>query len=709
MFRRPLSLHLPVLMAALLPVIATACGSDLSDNDFGGVDLKPFFGDTSSKAPPLTYSTVGHAGFFDGVDVKYLDFGWSTTIKDTPDDDRRTLLGLGPTDKIPKVAPVNPMYFFFDKQGNPMFAPPMKEKKTGHFVMPGGSAVRNVNPNDDAPKDLAYPVRTRNLLKDPFRNTADYQRPIVDVIFDREKESALQRYSGLWEFVKVTAPSGYQPDQIKSWATLEEGVKDGSFVLTNSKLDPTKEKTELLAINCPLIDSRSIVLPTVSAFRSDQPRIPQPRIELWYRRKRIDCFLVNGWESLGKTTPGANGDDSYTLYKSNEDKLRIGVLDTDVIVLGEGVSQKRQIVSPVGQLFIPRISARSQYFYAGDSFLTTGSLPRRNKADPPGYRPVRWLWNIDVTDFGDEFNPKKFLDAKMTNVRNIDDAKLSPREGLTVNFPLVSQKLKCKGATEGNDPCTSLGMVCGGLQDGVGDECESRKVRYGEICAPTVAQCRDTIHVSTASVPKGDAIEDWFFKGSVPPKGEALDTFNATVPKEWRDIREPYRLANRGIVERGDDLYSCLSQPVTEQGHCYLSCNGGKTNRLQGTTFPTTIKLDTGEEVKIQLPLDSRCGGNFMPGFRCLPVTNQTNESGGSRCLRDCNSAAGVSLTKAICQIPTLGYFSDEQAGLDIANKTTCQSVNVVDSNDPTKVTSTYSACIRDPSFAPFSDPLSKN
>lgn len=739
MFRRPLSLHLPLLLAVSLPLAVTACGNDLSDGDFGGVDLRPFFGDSSSKAPPLRIET--QTGFFDGTKVTYYDFGWSASVKGTTDDDRQALLGIGPKDKIPKVAPVNPMYFFFDNKGNPMFSAPVREAKTGNYTMAGGRDVRNPNPSENAIKTLAYPVRQRDQLKDPNRNSGDYQRPIIDVIFDRDQTETLQKYSGLWEFVKVKAPAGYQPDQIKSWETLETGINSGDFSIQTSRLSAT---TELLAINCPIVDSRSIVLPNVSAFIEanapsvvpEKRRNPQPKVELWYRRKRIDCFLVNGWESLGKTIPKEGGNDQYVLYKSNEDTQRIGVLDTDLFVVGSGTAAKRQIVSPVGELYIPRISARSSYFYVPGSAISTGSLPRHDKTDPPGYRPIKWWWNLDVTDAGGPFSETSLTNPKanLSDVRNIDAAKLSPRdfrEPKTMNFPITNTRIPCPGATPDNDPCTQFGLVCGLLQNQTDDSCGERRVRYGEACAPTVATCRDTIDSTqydnkTGEITKrGDLVEEWFVNSNTPkttqpnplstpamplppvpyPAGIALNAeFEASVPEDWRKIRKDlFAQMGRAIVERaGTRTYSCLEDQITNSGACYLSCDGGKANRLQGLTVPQTIKRDDGAQLAVTLPLDSRCGGELMPGFRCKPVTNENEDKGGSWCLRDCNPSEGFEVTTKTCQIPTLTYISDTLVGHDIARQTTCQSIKQLDPADQSQVSLSFGACVRDPAFSPF-------
>ncbi|MDX2019321.1 MAG: hypothetical protein SF187_03705 [Deltaproteobacteria bacterium] len=697
MFRRPPSLHLPVLLASLLPLLATACGNDLADGDFGGVDLQPFFYDSTAEKPrpPVSYGLK--RGFLDGAEVSYFEFGWSAARRDTPDDDRRTLLGLGPTDKIPKVAPVNPMYFFFDSKGNPMFAAPIREKKTGNFVLPGGLDLRNPNPAEKALKDVAYAVRSRDPLTDPLRGTADYQRPIIDVIYDRFEDEPLEDYSGLWEFVKVIAPSGYQPDQIKSWRTLEKGVESGDFKLVTSAIS---DKTELLAINCPIVDSRSLVLPNLSIYSPDDTRIPQPRMELWYRRKRVDCFLVNGWETLGKTEPSADGNDKYVLYKASEDDQRIGVLDTDLSVLGEGSARKRQVVAPLGQVFIPRLTARAENFFVDNNFVTTGSLPRRKKDDPTGYRPVRWWWNLSVSDFGEGFSDGTLKDSGMTDVRKIDDSKLSPRESVTINLPLTSKRIPCDGATVGNDLCEKFGLVCGLLTGSQIRFCETKTVRYGETCAPTIATCRGIVESGEVAGSKADVVEKWFVNGT----GTPAELTAAGVAQEWIDAQTDLVRQSRRIVTRGNaPVYSCLAEAVSQVGSCYLSCNGANANLLQNAPpVKEMVQLDDGRTVEINLELDSRCGGTLMPGFRCLPIRDATTDKGGAWCLRDCNPGSGADYNKGLCQRSTPAYLSDQQIGIDIAKNTSCQSINLADPADTTQVETTFGACIRDQAFAPF-------
>ncbi|MCG5053552.1 MAG: hypothetical protein KA712_11380 [Myxococcales bacterium] len=688
-------------VAALSVLLIAGCGEDLVDGDFGGVDLQAFFQD-AGEIP--TYQA--REAFLDGAPVQLYDFGWAAAARDTPDEETRSRLSLDEDVRVPKVAPVNPMYFFFDSRGNPMFSAPILEAKTGYYTMPGGKGVRDPNPSADAPRDLAYPVRKRNLLIDPNRNVPDYQRPIVNVIFDRNEALLQQDYSGLWEVVTVIAPSGYEPDAIKSWETLEKGWdrEQGDF-----KLKQTGH-----VINCPLVDSRSLVIPTIDAYDTSQRRNPQPLVELWYRRKRVDCYLVNGWPSLGRTTPGAEGKDTYELYKTTldpdgVDDERLTVLDTDQFTLGEGTAARRQVVAPIGQIFIPRLRARSESFYL-DYFITAGAKPRRTKGDPLGYRPIRWWWNIDVTDFGQEVTDGFIESAGFRNISKVDDSRLSPRteprEGVVMNLPLTGARIGCSEATPDNDPCQSLGLVCSRLQGIRTDPaCEPKRVRWGAYCAPTVASCQTVVAEDRPDAPDvpGDRVEQWF----VLNRGRA--GVEGIVDPAWLAKRQELQSNGARLVEVSNErLYGCLGDPVSGIGGCYLTCNSRLANLRQAETVKVTIEVENAEgrktPVEIDMPLDSRCGAELMPGFRCMPVRNEFAESGGEYCLRDCNVSEGAAFSKARCQYATPAYFSDDFTGKDAAADSTCQTIAIPDGQDSDGKDKTYQfdACRKDPAFYPF-------
>src|SRR6185436_9139287 len=164
--------------------------------------------------------------------------------------------------------------------------------------MRGGQAVLNPNPANNAPKNVPYSVRTRNVL-------GDFQRPIVDRLQHNTD------YSGLWEIWEVTAPDGYEADSIKSYATLNKGIEGGTFSVRRTKK----------VINCPVLDDRQYVVPSPLYYG-----VPHPRIEIWYRTKQGSCFLADGWQTLG--------DASNNLYKAGSDSKRLQVFDVISYTIG---------------------------------------------------------------------------------------------------------------------------------------------------------------------------------------------------------------------------------------------------------------------------------------------------------------------------------------------------------------------------------------
>jgi len=122
----------------------------------------------------------------------------------------------------------------------------------------------------------------RAELFDSDRGTSSYQRPIINVLLDDAS------YNGLWEVVEITVnDSEYKVDDVKSEDKLEEGLDDGRLTARHTGF----------VINCPVVDERTAVLPS-----ANNTTVPRPRIEVWYRTKLGNCFLANGWESIGERT-----------------------------------------------------------------------------------------------------------------------------------------------------------------------------------------------------------------------------------------------------------------------------------------------------------------------------------------------------------------------------------------------------------------------
>lgn len=505
-----------------LGALAGGCHQDFSDDGFGVLDLASTYdgGTRSDPSAGVPTQIDPLAGFVDGQQAEYYDFG-TVPVK------------VNPSTREPLAVLVQPMYFFFDHENRPLFSNPVRETRDGTDWMLGGHQVRNPNPKDfcagvadaEAKKDpcLAlnknqkqkpYPQRDRDLLVDPMRMTADYQRPVIDVI---PGSTGLldATYTGFWEVVEVIAPPGYQPDSIKHKATLDKAIDSGDF-----KVHYTGR-----AINCPLVDERT----HVSLGVTDRPT-PRPRIELWYRRKMASCYLANGWETLG------TGDGQA--YFAGQDDDRVDTFDVSRIVAGDGKAQKTQLVVPVGRAFEPTIYTFDQgggppaVTHVVDNLLTRGR-PRHADTDPPGYRPVRWLWDLRVAADGPVDKQTGAMGYQSGAIRSVDDVDASITSPRTTSFgadarfvvrniplrgvavrcgwpqdvksadPLKSNgnKFQCGRAVPDpdmpdnpnahvvdarNDPvCTKIGLECN--KDTC--FCDAPFVGYGQACGPGIAQC----------------------------------------------------------------------------------------------------------------------------------------------------------------------------------------------------------------------------
>lgn len=643
-----------VLFLAPLTVGLTACGEKFSDEPYGPVDLAPFYADGATPGNiaagvPKNIDPIVH--FFRGQKADYYDFGFSKSIAALPDPTTVAIYNVPATVSLPKFAPVSPMYFFFDAAGKPMFSRPARENRNWTFHMRGGKEVLDPNPTANAPKKLAYPVRARALWKDPGRgNTADYQRPIVDDLPDSN------RYSGLREIVKVKVKGGYEPDSIKSWKTLEAAI---------AAKEVEVQRTGKV-INCPMVDERTYVTPSIMAHN-----VPHPRVEVWFRRKLGGCYLIDGWEALGRVDNKGNEDiedDDYPLYTWGEDAQRLNVMDVSTIVTGEGNARVTDVVAPLGRVFMPRVVIETTGgvpLLFKTKAVADGALPRRNDADPPGYRPVRAVWGINIPQRDPPYPAR--TDNTLEDDRLLDAAQLSPSNepnGGIHNFPLVGSAVRCGtdpvGMTPGMptdpDPCAPLGLECPLRRGTPVQFCDAKKVGYGDYCSPGVAAC-------APALTPGDKAEAAFFSG------------------------QPGSITQSGTAK----AYTCHGGPVPGTGHCYAQCDGNAPNLLFGQKVKLDISVQVEDPEKLMVPLDSRCGGEKMPGFQCLPISDRLKDSGGRMCLRLCDIRNPINFNEALCSYATRVSVSDaeEKKDLDLAAGTKCLTV------------SSITACVKDYAFEP--------
>jgi hypothetical protein len=540
----------PILLVAACSAVLAGCKDEFVDKAFGVLDLASVYdggtsSDPSAGIPELIDPSLG---YIDGSQAEYYDFG---TIP----------VRRNPFTGVPQAAAVQPMYFFFDTARRPLFSSPIRETRDGTDWIKGGTGVLNPNPKDfcpgvskeDRPKNPChtrydfeqkkpYALRFREPYVDRLRKVADYQRPLIDTS-PADRSTAGHPYTGLWEIVEVVVADGYVPDSVKHKATMDKAISAGKMNL---------RKTGKV-INCPIVDERSVVA------RGVADRVtPHPRIELWYRRQMTYCYLANGWETLGN--------DRGEPFLLNSDAERVQTFDLLSVNIGEGAVKETQLVVPIARAFTPIIQTTDQsgnppmITRVVDNVLTEGQ-PRRTNADPPGYTPIRWMWDFGVsTDYpAGGLNAVSKLDAG--NTRSTTAVKNLPLRGLRAKCgyqPQPSKGDRC-GKLEpdpanpnvtvlnfkGDEVCTKDGLECN--PDSC--FCDAPFVGYGAACGPGIAQCNTE--------------EDKFSKHG----------------------------------------YTCLFQ---EGGYCYMRCDTSDTNEFMAKNagkMPVEI-------------LDSRCKG--VPGFTCL-------------------------------------------------------------------------------------------
>jgi hypothetical protein len=603
-----------------------------------------------------------------GVRAEFYDFGLVNVTK------KRS------SGTLPDYAAIPPMYFFFDDAGNPLTSRPVYENRTGLWHMRGGKNLLNVNPCTNcvngkaAPKNVPYSVRVRDYQEDPARGVADYQRPLVDIL---QHSSS---YSGLWEIWEVTTPGGYEPDAIKNFATLKKGLDDNTF---------TARRT-LKVINCPVLDDRQYVVPTATQYG-----MPRPRIEIWYRTKQGSCFLADGWLALGNAP---TGDGKFSLYKANSDGKRINMLDVISYSIGSGDGVRTTITAPVSKIFTPTVQVAtldnrtsSDVRYTGDNVVEQ-ALPRMNNADPPGYRPIRWLWDLRVPQ------DPPYVAATYKSVSQMDPDRMANRLAsnlpFTKNIPLIGAYVKCTSNDDctadkvGRNPgieleCYQLSVANGGTgihtkhtvktgsaADGTaadepgGLHCNVARVRFGEFCAPGIAHCgnfrpdRDnppTVPAATMAMPNPVAIPN------DPPATPDETNINA------------HNKANGSAILGG---YTC--QPNTAQGgYCMLRCdNDASAGSKTAEKFAVKYKGPDGQTKteNADYVFDARCGN--IPGYRCLTPTGTSIPARGRVCMRTCDTGKPDTFNDVYCRRPTDVAINEKVMG-DLQKGTSCSNRGV--------------------------------
>jgi hypothetical protein len=660
MLNRPCRSLLAVLFSPLALALSTlalaGCGDKLSDDAYGFIDLAPYYYDGSSVTNPsggLVREIAPQPGWLNGVRAQYYDFGLVGFVKKRTDG------------KLPDYASVPPMYFFFDSAGNPLTSRAVYEARSGQWWMKGGVSTLDVNPRDDARRDVPYAERVRGYFLDDKRQSYDYQRPIVDRLQHNTD------YSGLWEIYTVTVPDDYKPDDIKSYATLQTALASGKGYFA----DRTKS-----VINCPVIDDRQVVTTSPLWYG-----VPHPRIELWYRTKMGSCFLADGWLALGPF-PAANSRKAE-LYSIQDNARRFNMFDVVSYTIGDGLGARTTVVAPVMKMYVPKVTVLNQdpaktasdIRYVGDNVTDIG--PRFAPNNPPGYSPLKWLWDLKVPQ-DPPYQAGTYKRSDQMDPANLSN-RLTSDTPFVKNFPLIGQYQGCAADADCSKWSTAPGihLECNktpnadlatsdfpGVDNGKapdadpvrvallnqiegGARCDVPAARFGEFCAPGIARCKLDIRADMDAKPVSDD-----------------------------------KAATTGVAG-----YTC--QPMGT-GYCMFRCDvDGSAGSTPAMAIPVnypgpsgTVKMDTGS-----LPFDARCGN--IPGYKCLnPAPKTPTVPNRMRvCLRQCDTAKPDNYNDVFCSYKTTVSINEKVQKADIQKGMTCSNRGI----------DSAAGCQWDPAFEP--------
>ena len=680
--------------AWLTALLALAgCGGDSLYDEAGGfIDLiRSYPGTAADPTAGIPRTLSPTRGWANGKRVEYLDFG-AVTVP-------RKLGTRGETLRTPDAARVFPMYFFFDSGGRPLFSKPAFDPRTGGWHMRGGK-----NPSDPYPLDppsddrgraayfaTGYWARPRATVVDTDRSSSQYQRPVIDTLLGDAD------YTGLWEIVEITVKdTDYELDDIKSANTVKTGIASGKLAqLRTGKV-----------INCPVLDERTQVVPSVMANN-----IPRPRIELWYRTMLGSCYLVNGWETIGETldeSSPATDRANLRLFRAGEVDRRLDTFDVTRQAVGTGADLQSTVTVPIGKLYTPTLTVplgtptmdRVRSRFAADDLST--ALPRHKGDDAPGYSPIVWLWDLNVPQ-DPPYQPGAYKDLGA-----VDPAAIVARDGdttvLTRNFTIIGPALPCVS----NDQCP-WGLVCNPMPDvniatsdpppGMnvadvvmaregGPRCDLPPVDFGSYCAPGVARCDVQTPVGSENEKRlkalGVAVAGPVFSIHADLKTAQTNLSNAISLAGGVDPSNPNRTVTPaeqaaaqasipGLQATADQLservgyydargfttdlsgYGYMCHPQGGGGFCQIRCDA----LASGTSTPVATELSVVDGAgnvssqKYTFNTDARCGGANMLGYRCSPTTIQPDRQ--RVCMRECNTGNIVNppnVNRALCDFP---------------------------------------------------------
>ena len=271
--------------------------------------------------------------------------------------------------------------------------------------------------------------------------------------------------------------------------------------------------------------------------------------------------------------------------------------------------------------------------YSNDN--VTDVMPRYSAADPTGYRPIRWLWDLQVPQ------DPPYVASTYKSVTQMDPVAMINRLGpFTKNFPTIGVNVPCAASADcdalGRPPgvnlecvSTQVGTPTGGLvADPGGTRCDVSLGRFGEFCAPAIAGCLGVVDAKTP--------------------GPDLDFVTANKAEAG------------GTLTGG---YTC--HPNTAAGgYCMLRCDSSASSTDSKATAEVSVKYKgpDGQEKTDKgnyMQHDKRCGN--MPGYRCLNPAGTNIPTTLRVCLRACDGGKPDTFNDVFCGIPMTDQAINER------------------------------------------------
>ena len=182
---------------------------------------------------------------------------------------------MGEVDKVGNTVPVNPIYFFYDEDNRPL-----------HRLAEDGTRLVGWHPIVDivptkrgySPFWRVHNVRVKGRVDDvameELRKLPKTKETCqMDAVCPEGQKCVEERCRAPIDI------GDYPLDGIKSLETLE-----------NSKLAITETDT---IINCPVVDANAKLLKGLA-----DPDKPFPKVQLWYRRLKAVCYLMEGGKAV---------------------------------------------------------------------------------------------------------------------------------------------------------------------------------------------------------------------------------------------------------------------------------------------------------------------------------------------------------------------------------------------------------------------------